>query len=109
MNYPKLNQDFKKRWVEALRSGDYEQGRHSLYEDGKYCCLGVACAIEGVPAEKILNKIEISPSINPTENLSPLARNEPRSTSDLDYILAFMNDVRGMNFHEIANWIEENL
>ena len=28
-------------WVDALRSGKYEQGKLSLFKDGKYCCLGV--------------------------------------------------------------------
>ena len=32
----------KKRWVEALRSGDYEQGKGYLQEEG-FCCLGVLC------------------------------------------------------------------
>lgn len=36
-----MNPDIKKRWLEALRSGEYEQGREALCSDGKYCCLGV--------------------------------------------------------------------
>lgn len=32
-----------KLWVEALRSGDYEQGVHHLRGEDGYCCLGVAC------------------------------------------------------------------
>jgi len=39
-----------KKWVKALRSGDYQQGKESLCReevsgDYKYCCLGVACDI----------------------------------------------------------------
>lgn len=34
-----------KLWVEALRSGKYEQGTHYLEKDGKLCCLGVACRL----------------------------------------------------------------
>jgi hypothetical protein len=32
------------KWVEALQSGEYKQGRESLYDahDCTYCCLGVA-------------------------------------------------------------------
>lgn len=34
----------KQQWVEALRSGKYEQGREALRtEAGGYCCLGVLC------------------------------------------------------------------
>ena len=29
------------KWIEALRSGKYRQGRRFLCYDGKYCCLGV--------------------------------------------------------------------
>jgi hypothetical protein len=33
----------RKIWVEALRSGKYEQGTGYLCARGKHCCLGVAC------------------------------------------------------------------
>lgn len=36
---------FEREWVEALRSGKYEQGRNYLHPDGLWCCLGVACDI----------------------------------------------------------------
>lgn len=36
--------DNAKKWVAALRSGDYEQCRSVLHvKDDGYCCLGVAC------------------------------------------------------------------
>jgi len=35
--------EVKKLWIEALRSGKYEQGRGALNKDGKFCCLGVLC------------------------------------------------------------------
>lgn len=38
-----MNQEFKKEWIDALRSGKYEQGKNQLVDNGKYCCLGVAC------------------------------------------------------------------
>lgn len=42
-----MNTTIKTKWLKALRSGDYKQGKHSLrmssVVDGcdKYCCLGV--------------------------------------------------------------------
>jgi hypothetical protein len=43
---PKLDPKSKKLWVDALLSGEYEQGRENLKrtENGKdyFCCLGVA-------------------------------------------------------------------
>lgn len=32
-------------WVQALRSGDYKQGRSALKNPHGYCCLGVACEV----------------------------------------------------------------
>lgn len=53
-----MNQEFKTKWVEALRSGEYEQGESVLKDTSegvtKYCCLGVACKLlvdEGVAVE----------------------------------------------------------
>jgi hypothetical protein len=40
----KMNKRIKARWVKALRSGRYKQGRNMLRtDDGKFCCLGVLC------------------------------------------------------------------
>lgn len=43
-----MNKQVKEKWINALRSGDYQQGRHALKNtsyDNKdnYCCLGVLC------------------------------------------------------------------
>lgn len=35
----------QQKWVDALRSGEYEQGKEYLEDDNKYCCLGIACSI----------------------------------------------------------------
>ena len=49
-NENKLPVAFKKKWVKALRSGKYKQGRCRLYnpETDSYCCLGVACRVVGI-------------------------------------------------------------
>ena len=39
-----MNENAKK-WVAALRSGEYKQGKDCLEKDGKNCCLGVACRV----------------------------------------------------------------
>ena len=38
-----MNKEIKAKWVAALRSGDYVQGKGKLRSDGKFCCLGVLC------------------------------------------------------------------
>jgi hypothetical protein len=39
----KMNADVKKMWLDALRSGEYAQGRSTLRSPSGYCCLGVLC------------------------------------------------------------------
>lgn len=42
----KLEPEFKAKWVAALRSGKYKQGRRELRSvDDEFCCLGVAIDI----------------------------------------------------------------
>ena len=38
-----MKPEIKQKWVEALRSGEYSQGKLSLYDGTNYCCLGVLC------------------------------------------------------------------
>lgn len=38
-----MDADIKRKWVEALRGGKYEQGRGVLRDGSAYCCLGVLC------------------------------------------------------------------
>ncbi len=39
-----MDADLKKRWIEALESGDYKQGKGALRSHrDEYCCLGVLC------------------------------------------------------------------
>lgn len=42
-----MNEEVKKKWVAALRSGEYKQGKDQLkterYGECTYCCLGVLC------------------------------------------------------------------
>lgn len=46
MSLPKMKPEVKKLWVDALRSGNYEQGQGFLRTtDNKYCCLGVLCDV----------------------------------------------------------------
>ena len=42
-------------WLEALRSGDYQQGTQRLaikFDNSyRYCCLGLLCTIEKIPSK----------------------------------------------------------
>jgi hypothetical protein len=38
-----MDKDVKAKWIAALKSGEYTQGRASLKQSDRYCCLGVLC------------------------------------------------------------------
>lgn len=40
-----MNPEVKQKWIDALRSGKYEQGSEKLRSVTGYCCLGVLCDI----------------------------------------------------------------
>lgn len=45
-----MNPEIKILWLDALKSGEYKQGRHALCKINKkgekeYCCLGVLCEV----------------------------------------------------------------
>lgn len=42
----KFDREGAQRWLDALRSGDYVQGRNALRRaNNTFCCLGVACDV----------------------------------------------------------------
>jgi hypothetical protein len=53
-----IEKKFAKKWIEALRGGEYKQVIGSLYKDNGeslgYCCLGVACALVGITTEEMI-------------------------------------------------------
>lgn len=92
-----LNPEFKQDWLAALRSGEYEQGKAFLSNNGRFCCLGVAKEICSI--EKASDGIELL-NVGAAEALG------------LPYYvqcdLSGMND-SGRTFAEIADYIEGNL
>lgn len=38
-----MNREVKDKWVVALKSGEYKQGKYFLNGATGYCCLGVLC------------------------------------------------------------------
>lgn len=120
-----LNENAKK-WVAALRSGEYKQSVGYLHTDRGYCCLGVACVLTA------------QEGVGPTPELAPLAlmseenrraevycyagqkyvlpektrlwlglQNSEGAMTDKDLIsLAHCNDSLHKNFSEIADIIE---
>lgn len=134
MAYEKIDPEFKRKWVEALRSGRYKQGYTTLRrkaDDGEdyFCGLGVACDIQAPEFwEEVKGGIwsfgrdaygQLITALYPKAtvysrssanvcNLIPIA-------TEAKIKIAAMNDryTRGRGFestfNDIADWIEANL
>lgn len=124
-----MNGRVKELWLDALRSGKYEQGTNKLSykdEEGKtrYCCLGVLCDLAYKEIElftindfskSTLFGEELEDTILPSEvtewaelnNNSPKVLVESEEGVCLEY-LAELND-NGYSFKELADLIEEHL
>lgn len=119
-----MNAEVKKLWVEALRSGDYLQGRLSLRnEKNEYCCMGVLCDIylqehpkvPGSPETNWEYKDEIDKyQIDGEGNYLPeevmkWAGLESKDPQCRETHLSYMNDMRKYTFKQIADQIEIGL
>jgi hypothetical protein len=103
----KLPEDFKQKWVAALRSGEFQQAKECLYDihTNSYCCLGVACRVAGYSGEL--------PAHDAGEWIANDAVFIPKAirgndSNEVVEILSKMND-SGVRFTEIADYIEQNL
>ena len=95
----------RRRWVEALRSGDYKQGWHVLRHSNLFCCLGVACDIADGEWDKVDGEEDAWEFDNETYTLSPRMRAELGLTAEQVQQLITLND-NGDSFEEIADHIE---
>jgi len=98
-----MNQEIKKLWVTALRSGKFSQGRNTLLRKDKYCCLGVLCAISPFPYENWRGENYLPVEIVHWAELS--SRNPRVGKTNLGEI----NDVDINGFQGIADIIEKEL
>jgi hypothetical protein len=100
-----MDAQFKAKWVEALRSGLYDQCRDELTNGlGGFCCIGVAYELTGQKADHLQHRDD-DPTFTAAKRLGLRA--------DHRYILIKMNDgdanEPGKPFPEIADYIEANL
>lgn len=116
-----MNADVKELWINALRSGEYEQGEGALrvrLDDGSYgfCCLGVLCDIyreETGEGEWSLDRSFLGESeYLPTKVRlwAGLRDSNPviKESDDFNSELADIND-NGVDFETIADYIEKQL
>jgi hypothetical protein len=122
-----MKPEIKAKWIEALRSGEYAQGRLALRTDDGYCCLGVLCdlAAKAGVVEWLGDDEDEEPwdgkylcyapdDFNERENLvlpdsvAAWAGLEDKAPKVEDRWLATLND-HGKTFAEIADMIERGL
>lgn len=115
-----MKRDVAKKWVKALRSGKYEQGRGYLREGDTWCCLGVLCDVLGMKGRTSGDVYTFGKYSY--ENLPPKAVKLAGMCSNAgiptdgarislghvpSFSLADAND-RGVTFPKIADYIEAN-
>lgn len=102
------------KWINALRSGEYDQGAGDLFKGGQYCCLGVLCDVLGYQpsegdydfvtpkAKRPVNAVGgIGPDSESNEGIAGLPLQVRRTLAD-------WND-QGVTFEQISDWLEEYL
>jgi hypothetical protein len=123
-----VNESVKKQWVEALRSGEYQQGREALRRqslDGdRFCCLGVLCELaakaEVIPQPRLSGRRTFSYGVGHAEENTAYPPRQVWQWADLGTrdpmvkvegiyrSLATLND-SGKDFATIAALIEAHL
>ena len=120
-----MKPEIKKRWVRALRSGKYIQGRNNLRpSEDRFCCLGVLCDIarkEGVGdwgfGSSAIEFVPKSGRRYSTIGAPPTAVLKWAGLTGMNSVyirkhratLAVLNDGKKKSFKEIADIIEKNL
>jgi len=111
-----LDRDVKRKWLAALRSGEFEKGQHCLYDGDSYCCLGVLCKVIGAEERHTDGdeRVEFGSNDNDKEGfnwgyLSQGLLDEVGITDDDQRVLSTMNDRQNKSFKTIARVIERNI
>ena len=118
------------KWIEALRSGEYNQATGSLRGPTGYCCLGVGCDISRVGSwgeetndysgtihyitngkyfydSSLPDAVRDWFGLNDNIGTNPMF-DDRRAEYGESYNLTVINDIERASFDEIADYIEEN-
>ncbi len=108
-----MKPEVKTLLCEKLRSGEYKQGQEYLNKDGKLCFLGVVCDLSGVG--KWIDwlsvpgvKSYVTRSQGDTMEIPIEARRWAGFTDKDQDDLIYLNDVKGLSFSELADYLEKN-
>lgn len=115
----------KTKWLEALRSGKFEQGHKQLaYSKNKvnhYCCLGVLCEVAGLEKKPFKSKFDRKSTVIVDQDFVSPSGETMFATLSQDVTAQFglteeileecvqWNDGEGLSFSEIADNLEKIL
>lgn len=118
----KLERNFKRRWVAALRSGKYKQTIWLLFdsENNGFCCLGVMCALRGAKLDE-LDQVGLPGELPNFNELFNIDSEHTEFFSEAGgrawqvpycgemVYLSELNDDQRLSFKQIANIIERSV
>lgn len=119
-----MNPEIKAKWLEALRSGKYEQGKGVLRDaENRFCCLGVLCDLISPDSWDEAPSLDNVMICGVAHDVSAFGYHYATHSSDTDLpfslrtevslsaddqeVLIGMND-DGRSFAEIADHIEQH-
>lgn len=113
-----MKAEIKAKWVEALRSGEYRQGRGYLRNGGGFCCLGVLCDLAA--KEGIGEWVGYPPHFRcgdfSSDRLPPQAVLDWAGLTQMNPLISdsrltasSLNDNSRFSFNKIAELIERNI
>lgn len=107
-----MNKQVKQKWIDALRSGEYQQDKFTLKSPKGFCCLGVLTDL--YLKEKNQDWVYTTKKGYSFGEFESTLSNVVINWCDFpnlnkEGILIEMNDDFGKTFQEIADYIEENL
>lgn len=115
-----MNEEIKKQWADALRSGKYQQGRGWLRVKDSFCCLGVLCDLHAKATNGAWTVLGQSYVATYKEAATSLPGTVVQwvgwdaGMPNVEYqtemrSLISLNDALGLSFTEIAEIIEDQL
>jgi hypothetical protein len=112
-----MRKDIAMEWADMLESGIIKQGKNSLENKGKYCCLGALCRIlekrvnidvDDIDSSNVCFNGEYAYLPKEVINYTGMKSDDGEFTvNDSTYRLSSLND-GGKSFKEIAQIIREN-
>jgi hypothetical protein len=99
-----------KKWVKALRSGEYSQCRDQLQTTSGHCCLGVACEVfirNPIRENRLLKGVTPEEQLFAPKWLKQINDDfDKKVFGDRDWMIEKLNDREQLTFDEIADCLE---